>query len=176
MGTLTLQGSNTDLEFNAPEMPNEFGFTSVIFDRPTRSLRTIPFGKGFEGTLAAVTSERTLNKRHPIVEFLLSRQDSVVDDPAFSFLHSLAGTALEKGALEALESKDFSNQWMNLHFSGLGWHFRNTDFALLKPEHRPPYRCWLPDKGFFEITEETMGKLAEVQAVDWHRRREPRHI
>lgn len=176
MATLGLCGNEPILEFHSPEHPNELGFTSIIFDRYSRRLSTMPFGQGFDGTLAAVASERLLNKRHPIAAYLLSKQENAVDDPEFMFLHCLAGTVVEGGALEALATANFSNQRHNLHFSGLGWHFRNVELTSLKPEHRPPYRCWIPEKGFFDITEEMLAKLAEIQAIDWHRIREPRHI
>jgi hypothetical protein len=107
---------------------------------------------------------------------LLSQQERAVDEPEFLFLNCLAGTVLEDGALEALANADFSNTRFNVNFSGLGFYFRNINPASLRPEHRPPYRCWLQEKGMFEITEETLAKLAEIQAIDWHRREEPRII
>jgi hypothetical protein len=176
MATLALGEGKPILEFHPPEKPDELGFTQILFDRIGRSLSTIPFGRGLEGVLAAVTSDRLLNKCHPIVAFLLSQQERAIDEPEFLFLNCLAGAVLEDGALEALANADFSNKRHNVSFSGLGFYYRNIDLAALKPEHRPPYRCWLPKQGMVEITEETLAKLAEVQAIDWHRREEPRLI
>jgi hypothetical protein len=176
MATLALEEGRPVLELHPPEQPDELGFTHILFDRIGRSLSTIPFGRGLEGVLAGVTSERLLNKRHPIAAFLLSQQERAVDEPEFLFLNCLAGAVLEDGALEALANADFSNRRVNVSFSGLGFYYRNVDIAALKPEHRPPYRCWLPEKGMFQITEDTLAELAQVQAIDWHRREEPRVI
>lgn len=176
MATLALDEGKPLLEFYPPEYPSEPAFTDIVFDRASRSCMTVPFGRALDGVLAAVASERLLNKRHPIAAYLLSQQETVVDDAEFLFLHCLAQAVLEEGALEALASGDFSNRRFNINFSSLGFYFKNVDLAALKAEHRPPYRCWLPEKGVVEITEATLGKLAEVQAIDWHRRREPRFI
>jgi hypothetical protein len=176
MATLALADSKPVLQFNSPEQPDELGFTSIVFDFLSRNYMTVPFGRGLEGVLAAVTSERLLNKRHPIAAYLLSRQESAVDDPEFSFLHCLAGALLEPDALESLAVGDFSNKRFNWHFSSLGFHFRNVNIMALKPEHRPPYRCWLPERGMFDITDEVLAKLAEIQTIDVYRRREPRFI
>ena len=86
-----------------------------------------------------MTSERILNSRHPITAYLRSQQEAALD---------------EAGALEALASADFSNRRFNVHFSDLGFYSRNVDIAALKAEHRPPYRCRLPERGMVEITEE----------------------
>ncbi len=174
MATLRLADGHPALEFAPPEHPNELGFASIVFDRFALGYTTIPFGQGLEGVLAAVTSERLLNRRHPIAAYLLSQQENTLDEPEFLFLHCLAGAVLENGALEALASGNVSGQQFNWRFSGLGFYFRNVDLASLKPGCRPPYRCWLPNSGYVDITESTLAKLGDIQAIDWDRRREPR--
>lgn len=176
MATLAMRENNLVLEFHAPKNGNELGFTDIIIDRFSKMFPTIPFGQGLEDTLAAIGSMDLLNKHHPIAAFLLSQQENVLEDPEFMFLHCLAGAVSDGDALEALAYGDFENTRFNIHFSSLGYYFRNIDLAALKPEHRPPYRCWIPGNGFFEITEQILSRLADIQAVDWHRWREPRYI
>jgi hypothetical protein len=175
MATLNLAGDRPTLEFIPPAQPDEIGFSHVVIDRFSR-YTSIPFAQGLEGVLAAVTSERLLNKRHPVASYLFTQQGNTADDPEYLFLHCLAGSVLENGALEALSSGEFSTQKFNWHFSSLGFYFRSVDIASLKPECRPPYRCWLPVKGYFDITENILEKLSDIQTIDWHRRREPRFI
>jgi hypothetical protein len=176
MATLSLANGKPVLEFSPPEHPDELGFTSIVFDRFSRTYATVPFGQGLENVLSAVTSEHLLNRRHPIAAYLLSHQDNATEDPAFLFLHCLAGTVLKDGSLEALASGELSVQKFNWHFSNLGFYFKNVDLVSLNPECRPPYRCWLPEKGYLDITEGTLSKLGEIQTIDWRRMREPRFI
>ena len=175
MATLNLAADRPTLKFTPPDQPDDIGFPRVVIDRFSR-YTSIPFGQELEGVFAALTSERLLNKRHPVVGYLLSQQENTADDPSFLFLRCLAGAVLEDGALEALASGEFSTQKFNWQFSSLGFYYRSVDIASLKPECRPPYRCWLPEKGYFDITESILEKLGEIQAIDWHRRREPRLI
>jgi hypothetical protein len=179
MATLALRENAVVLEFNPPEHSEELGFTSITFNRFdsfSKRPTTITFGAGFEGILAAVTSERVLNKRHAITTYLLSKQETSLDEPEFSFLHCLACAMTEKGSLEALASGHFANTRFNEAFSSLGYFFKNVDLCTLRTEHRPPYKCWLADRGIFEITEATLAQLAEIQMIDWSRHKEPRHL
>lgn len=176
MATLVLDNDAPALQFGPPTKPDETGYTTIIFDRRPRSLPTLPFGRGLENVLAVAGSERLLNKHHPVSAFLISRQESVVDDPQFSFLHCLAAALLEDGGIEALASGDFSNEEFNWEFSSLGFYYQKLDITSLISECRPPYQCWIPSKGVFEVTAEILRELAAIQTIDWHRRRERRYL
>ncbi len=177
MATLTLRNDEPYLEFHPPEDPQEFGFTDLLLDRFSRSsIATLAFGSGLEDVLAAVTSERALNKRHPVAQYLLSNQENASDDPVFHFLHTLACAMVEEGVIECLSSGDFSNRKVNFHFCGLGFAYKNVDPSALDEKYKPPYRCWTADKGFTEITGALLTRLAEIQETDWMRREEPRYI
>ena len=177
MATLTVHNGDPFLEFYPPDDPQELGYSDLIFDQYSRrSITTLSFGLGLEGVLAAVTSERLLNKRHPIAQYLLSNQENATDDPVFIFLHTLACSMVEDGVIEGLSSGDFTNRRMNMHFCSLGFAFKTVDPDALDEKYKPPYRCWTADKGFVEITGALLARLAEIQEIDWMRREEPRYI
>lgn len=176
LAILTLDKNGPELIFQPPLDPEELNFSSIVFSDFDRTFSTMPFGRGFEGVLVAQACECLLNRRHPLVEWLLRHQGSTLGNPNFDFLHCLAGALLEEGALEALAVGNFKSSRHNWHFSLLGYRFRLADFDSLEKALRPPYICWHPDHGKFEISKETLEKLAEVQAIDWRRNKEERYI
>jgi hypothetical protein len=136
----------------------------------------MPFSNGLEGVFVAGGAELILNRNHPIVHYLLQNQANPTDDSRFSYLHCLAGAVLEKGSLETLHSGNIVDEKFNWHFSNLGFHFSNIDWEQQASEYRPPYRCWTPKTGFFNITTEILTSLAKIQTIDWHRSTEKRVI
>ena len=169
MGTLALYDGEFSLEFHKPNLADELGFTSFMLDRFSKRFPTMCFGHGLENVLAVLASNRVLNKGHSVITYLLANQETALDEPEFSFLHTLAGALIENGVLEALASGDYSNKHFNWHFSSLGYHFRRIDIAKLPGSLQPPYRCFVPQVGFFDITQDVLKSFSDIQAIDWHR-------
>ncbi len=175
LATLTLDEGTPVLTHVPPINSEELGFSQLVFDHFDRRFATMPFGDGLEEILVAEAAERLLNRGHPIAKWLLKQQDGR-EDRNFSFLHSLAGALLDEGALTALATGDLKRNRHNWHFSQLGYRFRHADLASLNTTLHPPYYCWHPDFGKFEISADTLEKLAQLQALDWDRYSEPRYI
>jgi hypothetical protein len=177
LATLELKENLPLLTFSRPVDPDDLASSRLAFDYfVDRRLTTMPFGCGLEGVLAAEAAQCVLNRRHPVVEWLLKNQENSGEDPNFSFLHSLACALLEEGSMEALATGSIHERRHNWHFSLLGYGFRNAELGDLASSLQPPYLCWHPDHGKFEITSQSLERLAEIQAIDWHRHEEERYI
>ncbi len=176
LATLVLEQGAIMLTFQPPDDPEEMTFTRVIQDSFSRSFQTSSFGEGLDGVLGVVAAERLLNRRHPVVAWLLDHQAKTTEDPTFAFLHSLALALVEEGAMEALATGNFADKRHNWHFSLLGYYFRRVDLEKLSEMLQPPYRCWHANCGFFDVSLATLKSLAEIQTIDWRRRTEGRYV
>ena len=176
MGTLELVRNEPVLAFIKPSNPEELTSSKLVFDHFDNRLAVIQFGVGLEGLLAAEAAEAVLNQRHPLVGWLAEQLEGTEENPKFAFLHSLAAALLEEGAMKALATGNFNERKHNWHFNLLGYYFKNVDLSEMEVSLRPPYQCWHPEHGRFEVTIETLESLAEVQAIDWHRNEEKRYL
>jgi len=72
LATVALSEGEPVLEFNPPEKPDDWG-SRASFSDPSLEITDVPFGRGLEGVLAAVTSS-AFDRGHAITAYVLSNK------------------------------------------------------------------------------------------------------
>ena len=109
-----------------------------------------------QGALTAQSTVKTINKDHPLCvvymqsKFLSKKTD--LQEFASAFLPCIADAITpEKGIPNKLE---YPQRWQK----SVAFQYTSVNWSSYDDKYKPPYKIWLSEKGFVEITEDDFKK------------------
>jgi hypothetical protein len=120
----------------------------------------ISYKRALQNTLTVESKDKTFNKNHPLCEiymqskFLSKKTD--LQEFAASFLSCIADAIQsEKDIPNKLESPQRCLKAVAHQYFSVNWSAYDT-------KYKPPYKIWLKDKGFVDITEDYFKKWRDA--------------
>ena len=159
MSTLTIRGDEVRLAVRYPDSPDTSPWSQIIVGYMRSPNRTvIPYELEIGPVLTVQAPFCSLNSRHPLVGKAVQTQHKSDKTPLEGFAKAACCCLYDRETLDLISRQQQASRWMK----NVALRYRMIDWSQYDESLQPPYRIWLRDRGYVEITEDDWQRWAEA--------------